>query len=276
MNKLRDLQLAEVEILKAVTELCDQLGLRYFLNSGTLLGAVRHRGFIPWDDDIDLAMPFHDYAEFLKSAQKMLGDRYFVQNMSTESNFHFSFTRIRLNGTTYMNSYHCHWDVHQGVWIDIFPLIPIGGKLDFKFKRGIISLCNYIQMDNFIDSHLDEFTERLGKAGMFFIQLFFRIPLEKRVRLHERLIYRLGSTGEKPYLSVLWGSITRMYPKEMFAKTKEVEFEHGLYSAPWKTEEYLTQTYGDYMKLPPENERHGHGKNMILDLQNDYHRYLQV
>lgn len=276
MDQLRSLQLVETDMLKKVASVCDQLGLVYFLNSGTLLGAVRHQGFIPWDDDIDLAMPFEDYMVFQEKAQGLLGDRFFVQSMKSDPNFNKSFMRVRLNGTTLMDSYHIHWNIHHGVWIDIFPLIPIMNKLDFKLKRIIISACNYIQMESLIVSHYEEFKKRLGKIGIFFLFLFYKIPERKRICLHESIIVNLGRKKNARFLSVLWGSITKMYPKEIFASSKEIEFEDGVFRAPIDTEKYLRMTYGDYMKLPPEEQRYGHSKDMIVDLENDYHKYLEL
>ena len=95
-TELRRLQLLELELLKRVKQICDKYRLIYYLDSGTLLGAARHKGFIPWDDDIDITMPFKDYKAFLRIAQKELGNRFFVQNYQTEGGFNRGFTKIRI------------------------------------------------------------------------------------------------------------------------------------------------------------------------------------
>ncbi len=122
-STLRELQLCELQILKDVKRVCDNHRIKYYLSSGTLLGAVRHQGFIPWDDDIDIMMPYDDYRRFLKVAQGELGEQYFVQNSETDDSYAFAYTHIRKNNTAVLRD----WDLmnfsHHGVWIDVFPLV---------------------------------------------------------------------------------------------------------------------------------------------------------
>ena len=98
--EIKDVQRVELDILIKVARLCEERGFTYFIESGTALGAVRHGGFIPWDDDIDIGMPRQDYEKFLDIAQEELGDEYFVQTRKTDPNAPFSFAKVRKNGTT--------------------------------------------------------------------------------------------------------------------------------------------------------------------------------
>ena len=142
ITELRRIQLLELDLLKKVKKICEKYGLVYYLVSGTLLGAVRHKGFIPWDDDIDIAMPYNDYCIFLTLAQKELGDKYFVQNFNTEDGFNRGFTKIRINNTTYVSTENIDSTIHQGIWIDIFPLIFIGSKAEYKIDSLLIKISN--------------------------------------------------------------------------------------------------------------------------------------
>ncbi len=274
MVQLRELQLTELGILKDFAEVCKNMNLTYFLNSGTLLGAIRHGGFIPWDDDVDIAMPFEDYDKFLTIGQEQLGDRYFIQNMETDPNFNMSYTRVRLNGTTCMDSYKASWDIHHGVWIDVFPIVPLRGKLDFKLSHLVFSLCNYLQLDQSLSYYYDEYYNILGRLGITCLKFLYRLPMDKRIRLHKRIVWGMCRKKGK-CCSVLWGNITTFYPENVFHEKTEVYFEGIKLCAPKEFDKYLTYTYGDYMQLPPEEKRKTHTLDTI-DLENDYHKYLKL
>ena len=275
MNSLRELQLFELTMLQDIAKTCDELNIRYYLSSGTLLGAVRHKGFIPWDDDVDLVMHYDDYQRFLAFAQERLGDRYFVQNMATEPNFHFSFTRVRRNGTSCINRSKEKWNVHQGVWVDIFPLVPVKGKLDFRLKHLVFSFCNFIHMDSLFSSYEEDFLELLGPLGFRAVKAFHKLPMDKRTGLHMRIVDRLCRGKRRAYCSDLWGNITTMFPADIFDDRVKLEFEGQLFYAPKEYDRYLTVKFGDYMQLPPEDKRKTHGFD-IVDLEHDYHQYLNL
>ena len=275
MEQLRALQLKELDILKAVADVCDELGLTYFLSFGTLLGAVRHGGFIPWDDDIDIAMPYTDYQKFLAYGQESLGNLFFVQNMETEPDFNFSFTKVRLNGTTCMNSYQDHWNVHQGIWIDVFPIVPLRGKIDFKLSRKVFSLCNFFQLDHGLKYYYDDYYKLVGGFGIALLRLFYKIPIQTRAKWHKIIVQKMCTRKNRKCRSVLAGNITTFYSEDVFSEKDTILFEGIPFSAPKETDKYLRITYGDYMQLPPEEKRRGHIMN-IVDLEHDYRKYMKI
>lgn len=120
-DKSRRLKETQLEILLAFDKACRDLGLSYFLDSGTLLGAARHQGYIPWDDDIDVGMVREDYDMFLAKGQQYLGDRYFLQSKVSDPSAPFLFTKVRKNGTRMTEVSVAHHSMHQGIWIDVFP-----------------------------------------------------------------------------------------------------------------------------------------------------------
>ena len=272
-NKLRKLQLVEFEMLKDFKKVCDLQSLSYFICSGTLLGAVRHHGSIPWDDDIDVTMPYNDYLKFLQIAQSELGERYFVQNSTTEDNFHFSFTKIRLNNTTFMDSYHKKWDIHHGIWIDIFPLIECD-ESQLKFKKILLKVCAVCQMENLIESHQEEFDRTLGKRNLFLLNIFYKIPLSIRKKIKKKLLHIICSSSGRSNYSILWSGLTAIYPKDIFNDPIELEYESEMFKAPKNFDLYLTIEYGDYMTIPPENERPVHCD--IIDFDNNYSKYMEL
>ena len=118
----KTLQDIELDILKQFINICNKENLQYYVVGGTLLGAVRHKGFIPWDDDIDVSMPRQDYEKFLTVAKKYLSEPYFLQTRITDKNTLFNYAKIRNSNTTFIEQSIKKLDMNHGVFIDIFPL----------------------------------------------------------------------------------------------------------------------------------------------------------
>ena len=134
---LSELHKVETEILEVVDSICKENGITYYFTGGTLLGAVRHKGFIPWDDDIDIVMPRADFQKFIEICnQGALGDNYFLHHISTDDNFYLIYAKIKKNNTFFDEEIVKSVDCHKGIFIDIFPLdyINADNKLLFKIK----------------------------------------------------------------------------------------------------------------------------------------------
>lgn len=145
MATLREIQLCQLDILKEVAGICDGNGIPYWLAAGTFLGAVRHSGFIPWDDDVDIYMKYDDLKRFKKICKKELSEKYFYQDHQTDMASHWIFAKIRANGTSMSEQYGkdgMHADYHEGVWIDIFPLIE-AADTPGKLEKQLTSIFEY-------------------------------------------------------------------------------------------------------------------------------------
>src|SRR5690554_5979187 len=123
---MNNLQLAKVhkvqlEIANEVKRICEKNNIKYFMIAGTLLGAVRHRGFIPWDDDLDIGMLRNDYKRFIELAAKELNDTYYLETWYTSSGYGMPFAKIRKNDTRYIEKSSKDVKCHPGIFIDIFP-----------------------------------------------------------------------------------------------------------------------------------------------------------
>lgn len=269
-TKLRALQLKELEILKEFKRVCDKCNLQYYLSDGTLLGAVRHQGFIPWDDDVDVMMPYKDYLRFLELAKDELDERFFIQNYMTDVHDHQGYTKIRMNNTAMVMPNHKRWKIHQGVWMDIFPMIPVKNEKDMARRGRLLSYSNFCQMDSFILDNEEEFSGLLGMAYVPFL-IFLKTPIKIRRILHSVLLrYAYRETDEADFFTVAWASMKNIYSKSLLeGEATEILFEDSKFNVLPGYEQYLIDTYGDYMELPPVEQRKGHGK-LIVDLNRSY------
>lgn len=131
---LRKVQLVQLEILIEVDRACKENGIRYWLDSGTLLGAVRHKGFIPWDDDLDIAMQRADYDRFLELAPSILGENYFLQHWNNDPGYPLPWAKVRKKGTIYTEYQFQNLNSYNGIYIDVFPFDFYGAD---KIKQGM-------------------------------------------------------------------------------------------------------------------------------------------
>ena len=122
VSQLKEVQQKELQILLEVDRICKRNGLTYYLIGGSALGAVRHGGFIPWDDDIDIAMPRDDYRKFLKLCSRELPAEYFLQTYTSQPDFPYPFAKVNLNNTTFIENRLHKLNIHHGIFIDVFPL----------------------------------------------------------------------------------------------------------------------------------------------------------
>lgn len=254
-EELRRMQLIQTELLKEVDRICRLHGIKYIIASGTLLGAVRCQGFIPWDDDIDIEMLREDYEAFLKTAQKELNPKMFFQDRRTDRNYPWLYGKLRMNGTSAVRVGQEHLKMHSGVFIDIFPRDPMPNSAAGKrFYEFIAWICRKILYARVQRASAPTALGRLGwtlvsaipKAVPFGVERLLRQSISPRKAARVRCY---GYHGRYE---------TEGYDKRWFTELTELPFEGGSYYAPADWDGYLTLVYGpDYMIPPPEQERRG-------------------
>ncbi len=270
MATLREIQQFELQMLKDVAKACDENGIEYLLDSGTLLGAIRHGGFIPWDDDIDLYMTLENYKKFIKIGQRILGDKYFVQNYRTDNEYCEMWIQVRANGTTSMPKKLKNWNIHWGMCLDIFPIIGVSDDLIKKEKQKKALAINRTLLR-------DKYMLAKGEPINSKLKLIYKIPRPIRkfiCRLNEHR-YMLNPEKYNTCANI-WYDITVEYPYKVFSPLTKVKFEDAEFTTTSKYDEYLTLLYGDYMTIPDESQRGGHSDELgsiIMDINKDYKKY---
>lgn len=266
---MTQLQSCELKILLEVDRVCRENHIRYFLSSGTLLGAIRHQGFIPWDDDVDITMPAEDYWRFLEIAPKALGKEFFLQSTDTDL-WYRAFSKVRMNHTTMIEKSYEGVRFHQGVWIDVFPIISIKDdqKHIDRFNR-MLTWTDLLVQDAFFAKveHLP-LKLKLLKA----VPISFRRYLCKAIRKRYIQMNRSIPTGE--YYSGLVVRRARLLMR-YYQEEIRVPFEGYMLPVPKDYDEILKTDYGDYMTLPPIEKRSGGHNILTLDLERDYTEYMR-
>ena len=251
-QKLHDV---EVELMDELVRICDKHNLTYFLYGGTLLGAVRHKGFIPWDDDIDLIMPRKDYDKFAELCKTELNEKYFYQSYDTDKGTPFLFAKLRKNNTRVSEEKLEGKELHEGIYIDIMPLdyFPeIDGLRRRAFMAKFNSINSACQSGSIKTKH---------KFNRIRYDYYKKMPKDKLMRLRDNYV-RNAAGGKETSLVCSFGShykpmIRRIFPAEWFVDDGTMmEFEGKMYKVPAGWKEYLLHLFGDtYMEWPPIKER---------------------
>lgn len=257
MNKLQELILM---IAKEVKRICEKYDIKYYLDGGTLLGAVRHKGFIPWDDDLDILIKRKDFDKFIEVCDKELDkEKFFLQTESTEEKYAFSFAKVQLLGTEIIEDFSKDVPIHHGIFVDIFPYDNLP---DGHLTRKIFLLKNHI-LKNIIWVKCGYGKEKIKKNKRFLIFKLLGLPfsLEKLKNTRHRLITKYNNIDTEM-------SFNSDYPKHRkynaeFEKIKIYDFENTQFTGVENADVVLTRQYGDYMTLPPENQRVTHSKYEI-------------
>jgi len=259
LDEVRKYQIAQLELVKMIDKLCSQLNLTYYIIGGTLLGAVRHGGFIPWDPDIDIAMPRGDYEKIKKYFSENNNDRYFYQHYSTEKNHLSPHALIKIKDShIILNSGVSRFQpVHDGIYLDIFPLdnAPESKKLQIKQMKRIKGLKTLINLKAAYVYSSNGFVKRLLKNTISF--LLTPVSFSYLNKKMDYCMRQYNSFTAENYVSMAshYSYWKQLMPKSVYGSPIRINFEGILLAAPEQMHDYLTRIYGNYMELPPVDQR---------------------
>ncbi|MDE5916565.1 MAG: LicD family protein [Oscillospiraceae bacterium] len=272
MNKLQERIL---EVFNHIDKVCRDNNITYFAIGGTCLGAVRHQGFIPWDDDIDIAIPVEDFERFLKVAKKELPEYLVIHNGNNVTRFSPVFTKIMDTRTTFIEKCDAPYPKsYKGVFVDIMPIsgIPENKKERKKFYRVINSLLVLNCLRRFPARNMKTFKRRIASSFLHILDSFIPENYFSKKWMDILLKYPFA---QSKYTGYVWAQkiVEKLtYKSEIFLKQVPKKFESSTIMCPDGWEVFLSKMFGDYMEFPPaENRVSGHYG--LVDLEHSYKKY---
>lgn len=269
---MTELQQTELELLKLFVDICGKYDLRYYMVCGSALGAVKYKGFIPWDDDIDVGLPRDDYEKFLALAPKELPQWCFLQNYRTDPRFPHVYSKLRNSNTTFIEAGSAHLPINHGIYIDVFPLdgYPKENREQERLNRRkkVLARRQYCALKD---------------EGDWKVRL--RNPVFRFLGYHKRTAKTMG---ELEYLISQypveksdvwcnhgnWQGRLEYAPRWQYGNGVKAVFEGLEVIVPEQYDAYLTQKYGDWRaELPKEQQRSHHGC-LVCDVNRPYLEYF--
>ncbi len=276
-EQLRKLQLEQLEIMKEVDKICRKNKIPYYITGGTMLGAIRHKGFIPWDDDIDVSMLRKDYEKFCEVCENDLDKtRFFLQTWDTDKYYPYQYGRVRRNDTLYIRPGHENSKHHNGINIDLFPVdnVPENYMLCIIYKMGcelfrkmLYSPVGAVRSTSLVQKIVYKCLSCVGKdktKSLFnsWINFFSKFPSSRVDAVG--FAYRLSNADKKKLGKENYYEMYHGMKREKVTDLTEYSFEGVKFYGVRDYDYYLRTLYGDYMILPPVEKRTGEHKASII------------
>ena len=269
---MNELQKVEMELFLCFAETCKKLDLNYFLVCGSALGAARHGGFIPWDDDMDVGMFREDFNKFMELAPSILPESIFLQNYKSDPEYPYIFAKLRNSNTTYIEKILSKFNMNHGVFLDIFPLdgypeSPSEQKKLARQKRSFRRklFCGFDFERGYKASALAfalrvlGYHKRTAKTLEEYEKLISKYPVK-----YSKIICNHGT----------WHAERDYIPVEYYGEGTDAVYEGVMVRVPEMTDQYLTCLYGDWRTPPVHDEQKGIHPHDVCDTEKSYTEYL--
>ena len=272
LHKLWDYELS---IYNEFARVCEKYGFRYFASYGTVIGAMRHRGFIPWDDDMDVGMPREDYEKFLEVAPKELGSTFELLEARKTKVYVLPFAKLTRSDTTFIEATDTDRKYHSGIFIDIFPFdkVPEDAVERQKIQQKcwviarLMVLCDYPKPK--LPSSVKGFKKQVAYFGCYVVHVLLLLFGQSAKKLQSRYTAVASKYGKEHdtnrYAEFMlykyednYGKEDVTYSEEELLPAVDMQYETQSIKVPQNSDVYLKKTYGEYMTLPPVEKRHCH------------------
>ncbi len=276
MNEIQNVQR---QLLKEFIAICEKHGLRYYLFGGSCLGAIRHQGFIPWDDDLDVAMPRPDFNKLIELT-KEFKDPFFLQSVYSDKRYSYPYAKLRNSNTCFKEVLFAYTNINHGIWMDIFPLDGMSRKpgatkvKSFKphflwFRWYFSYFSGMLHKPRFNQHFLIDILTNLV-AILFFPFGIFNWNSKSISKSIQKIPYE-KATLVGPYLTMYLNR--EALPPSVFGDGVIAKFEGLEVKVPSDYHRYLTHIFGDYMKLPPIEKQMGHHYHVGVSTTTSYHNF---
>lgn len=268
---VRDVQVKILEIMKFIDKLCRENGIVYYIMGGTALGAVRHGGFIPWDDDLDIFMTPSEYEKFKVIFEAQNSDLFVLQEWKTTPKY-LEYTKIRMNGTTFIEEQfkNCK-TMHQGIYVDIMILHKV------PENRFVQKLVYYESKFVTLYALSQREWKPKTKTQSSVLKLLSIMPCKLMTKICYKTIYKYDSLNNG-FKYCYWITPAKfkngLFDASYFEKPIDIPFEDTKFLGSEKIKEYLEYRYGDYMKLPSEEQQRAAVHAYMYDVEKDYRDFL--
>ena len=265
-ESVKILQKVDLDITMEIVRICERHNIEYFITSGTMLGAIRHKGFIPWDDDIDIGMMRDQYEKFLSVAEGDLPSHLKLVNYRNTPEYHYYISRVVDTETLVEEERMAEGEKLTSVSVDVYAIDGSPNNLLLRkiyyfrvmYHRAMMSLCYKDSIDR---------KRKRSTPEKILLWVMERIPVEKMTTPYKQKckidkLLRSNDVYKSKFIGDLMGAYRtkEMMPAEYFGKGAYYQFENETLRGPEKYHEYLTHMYGDYMQLPPVEQRRNHYK----------------